>query len=84
MSNAIFGTVSAHLIWDKNNNMQVIVSKPVHALCNKTSHLEKLPDGSSVYSWIVTAIQSLKIKILSSEKKNNNAGATMMNVCFTN
>lgn len=50
MSNAISGTVSAQLSWVKNNTMRVTVSKPVQALCSKTSHLENLPDGTNGYS----------------------------------
>lgn len=69
MSNVIFGTVSAHLSWVKNNAMRVTVSKPVQALCSKTSHLENLPDGTNAYSWIAIAIWSLKTKVLSTEKE---------------
>lgn len=69
MSNAISGTVSAQLSWVKNNTIQVTVSKPVQALCSKTSHLENLPDGTNGYSWIAIVIQSLKTKVLPSERK---------------
>lgn len=69
MSNAISGSLSAQLSWVKNNTMQVTVSKPVQALCSKTSHLENLPDGTNGYSWIAIVIQSVKTKVLPSERK---------------
>jgi len=84
MSNVILGTFSAHLIWVKNNTMQVAVSKPVQRLCSKTTHLENLPDGTNVYSWIAIAIWSLKTKVLSTEKKKNNTGRKTTDfLCFT-
>lgn len=78
MSNVIFGTVSAHLSWVKNNTMQVTVSKPVQALCSKTTHLENLPDGTNAYSWIAIAIWSLKTKVLSAEEKKKKRKQAML------